>query len=121
MPRDLAGLLAESAVECRLAAARLAFRKIDVEPQAFQHIDYGHSYFRKQLVDDAGDEQGNPGGHGETQIVAPGPLFRVLPETNRRQKSGGVTNRRLLDRHRDAWLARHAADRHFERNITRSG
>ena len=57
MPRDLAGLGAIAAIECRLAAAGLVFGEIDPVAEAFENVGHRHAHLGEELVDHAGDEQ----------------------------------------------------------------
>jgi hypothetical protein len=56
MTRDLPRLLAIPAVKCRLAAAGLLFRKMNLISEPLEHVDYSHPHFGEQLVNDAGDK-----------------------------------------------------------------
>ena len=57
MPRNLACLLGVSAIERRLAAARLGLWKIDLETETLEHLSHRDGDLREELVDHAGDEQ----------------------------------------------------------------
>ena len=61
MPGNLARFLGISAVERRLAAARLGPRKIDLETETVEHLSHRDADLREELVDDAGDEKRDPG------------------------------------------------------------
>ena len=54
-----------AAVEGRLAAAGLVLREIDPVAEALEHLGHRHADPGEELVDDAGDEQGNAGRHVE--------------------------------------------------------
>ena len=47
------------AVVCRLTAAGLLFRNVDLHPEAFQDIDHALGNLRIELIDEAGRKQRN--------------------------------------------------------------
>ena len=57
VPRDACGLLTISAIEGRLSTTSLVGSKLDVAPGTFEHFRHRHADARKNLVDDAGDEE----------------------------------------------------------------
>ncbi len=63
MPGDGASLVRITRVEGGLAAASLSFGKIDLIAQTFEHFCDGDADLRKDLIDDAGDKQGDTGAH----------------------------------------------------------
>ena len=63
VPRHLAGFLAISRVEGRLAAARLVLWKVDLVAQALQHIGHRQTHLGEELIHDAGDEYRDPLSH----------------------------------------------------------
>lgn len=69
MPGYLPCLIPISAVESGLSAAGLSLAKVDFATGAFKYVRHRQSRPRKQLVNDAGDEQRNSPGH-ETRIVS---------------------------------------------------
>ena len=57
-------------VEMRLAAAGLGYGEIDFIPQALKDLCDGDADLRKDLIDDAGDKQGDASAHwGEFNMV----------------------------------------------------
>jgi hypothetical protein len=61
MPGNLARFIWKSAIERGLSAARLGSRKIDLETETFEHLSHRDADLREELVDDASDEQRDPG------------------------------------------------------------
>ncbi len=59
MPGDLARFLRIAGVEGGLAAAGLSFGEIDLVAQALQHLRDGDADLGENLIDDAGDKQGD--------------------------------------------------------------
>ena len=56
MPGNLARFIRISAIECRLAAARLGLRKIDLETETLEYLSYRDADLREDLIDDARNE-----------------------------------------------------------------
>ena len=59
MTGDLARFIAVAGIEGGLAAAGLSFGKMNLVAQALQHLRDSDADLRKDLIDDAGDEQGD--------------------------------------------------------------
>src|SRR5581483_1231002 len=55
--RELAGLGAITAIEGRLAAAGLRFRKVDLDAQPSEQFNHADADLRKELVNQTGDEE----------------------------------------------------------------
>ncbi len=59
MPGDFPRFVRIAGIECGLAAAGLRFGEIDRIAQPLQHLSDGDADLRENLIDDAGDEQGD--------------------------------------------------------------
>ena len=59
MAGDLTRFFCVAAIERGLAAAGLSFRKMDLVAQALQDLHDGDADLGENLIDDAGDEQGD--------------------------------------------------------------
>jgi hypothetical protein len=62
-------LVAISAVECRLPAAGLVFRKIHLASGAFQDVGHRHAHLWEELVHHAGHEQRHPSTHAVNDCI----------------------------------------------------
>ena len=59
MPRDGARFVRIAGIKSRLAAAGLGLRKMNLVTKAIEHLGDGDADLRKNLIDDAGDKQGD--------------------------------------------------------------
>jgi hypothetical protein len=59
MTSDLASFVGVAGIESGLAAAGLGLREVDVVAEALEDLGNGDSHLRKNLIDDAGDKQGD--------------------------------------------------------------
>ena len=79
MAGDGARLVWVAGVESRLAAASLGLGKIDLVAQALEHFCDSDADLREDLIDDAGDEQGDAGAHSGS-LTCP-ESFNMVPES----------------------------------------